>query len=320
MIEHPKEFRRIYMVSSAVFSAASCIYGWAAPLGAALGLAVNLTEDNRKSNQNEFYHVVENALDRTRQSITTSARQEILEQLCQMEVEPDSLSELIKKTEAYQTHYCTEMDVKEILNLFEIFFREEIAKVPHLSNLYILSTGFVTLEKLKLMNEILIKDDNKLDEIQNEVSGINKKLTEARKICVRCLNSFAFILVAMAVFLGLGIFLFHSYNETIVWIAPICYGISDFLIFFLSKEGYVFISMREGISKKYNLNISERRWKVVATFIIPIIITVSCFWIIFYATSMRNDNLIYPTIGLILGNIVSILLKEARSKQYEYED
>lgn len=45
MVEHPKVFRRIYMVSSAVFSAASGVYGWAAPLGAALGLAANLTED-----------------------------------------------------------------------------------------------------------------------------------------------------------------------------------------------------------------------------------------------------------------------------------
>ncbi|MBD5544594.1 MAG: hypothetical protein HDR01_10250 [Lachnospiraceae bacterium] len=319
MTEHPKEIRRIYMVSSAVFSAASCVYGWAAPLGAALGLAVNLTEDAKQSDKEEFDFVVEAALRRTRQSISSSAKQNILEELCQMEVEPDSLSELIKKTEAYQTHYCTGADAKEILNMFEMFFRDEIAKNPHLSNLYVLSTGFVTLEKLELMNKILIKDDKKLDKIQQDVSDINRKLVEAKKTCVRCLNSIAFILVAMAVFLGIGIFSSHTYDKMIIWIAPVCYGISDFLIFFLGKEGYVFMSMREGILR-YNLKISERRWKMIATFIIPTFLTVGCFWIILCAVDMRSDRLIIPTLGLILGNVVSIMLKGARFEEREIED
>ncbi len=317
MIEHPKKLRKIYMVSSAVFSAASGAYGWLAPFGAALGLAVNITEDSKESNIEEFDDAVETALERTRESISSSAKHKILEELCEMEVEPDSLSELIKKTEAYQSHYCTESDVKEILNMFEMFFRDEISKRPHLSNLYVLSTGFVTLEKLKLMNDILIQDDKKLDDIHNEVSGINKKIIEVQKICVRCLNSIAFILIAMAVFLGTGIFLLHTYDRMMITIAPICYGVSEFLVFFLSREGYIFMSMREGIVRKYYLKIGEKVWKIVVTLIVPIILTVSCFWIIYFAIDIREENILVSTIGLAGGNIVSTLLKEARFERRE---
>ena len=48
MKKQPKNIRRICMVSSAAFSAASGIYGWAAPIGAALGLAVNMTESEKR--------------------------------------------------------------------------------------------------------------------------------------------------------------------------------------------------------------------------------------------------------------------------------
>jgi len=139
MIEQPEHIRIICMVSSAVFSAASCVYGWAAPLGAMLGLAVNLTEGDRSDNIKDFSHAVEAAIKRTKQSITSDSKQSIFEELCQFEIKPDTLKELIEKTEAYQRHYCTELDIKEIINVFEMYFRDEIAKSPHLSNLYILS-------------------------------------------------------------------------------------------------------------------------------------------------------------------------------------
>ena len=84
MIEHPKKLRKIYMVSSAVFSAASGAYGWLAPFGAALGLAVNITEDSKESNIEEFDDAVETALERTRESISSSAKHKILEELCEI--------------------------------------------------------------------------------------------------------------------------------------------------------------------------------------------------------------------------------------------
>ena len=92
MFEHPKQLRKIYMVSSAVFSAASGAYGWLAPFGAALGLAVNLTEDSKESNIEEFEKAVETTLERTKERMSSDAKQKILDELCEMEVDPDSLS------------------------------------------------------------------------------------------------------------------------------------------------------------------------------------------------------------------------------------
>lgn len=40
--KHPKSIRKIYMVSLAAFSAASCVYGRTVPLGAALSLTARL--------------------------------------------------------------------------------------------------------------------------------------------------------------------------------------------------------------------------------------------------------------------------------------
>lgn len=90
--------------------------------------------------------------------------------------------------------------------------------------------------------------------------------------------------------------------------------------FFLSRDGYIFTSIREGIVKKYYLKIGEKVWKIVVTFIIPIILAVSCFWIIYYAIDMREENILVSTIGLVGGNIISTLLKEARFERREYHN
>lgn len=308
MIGQPKMIRRIYMISSAVFSAASCVYGWAAPLGAALGLAVNLTEDNKESNINEFAMAIDCALDRTYNSITSDTKRKIIEELRQIEVEPDSLNELIKKTEAYQYKYCTEADVKEILSIFDVFFRDEISKRPYLSNLYILSTGFVTIEKLKQINDIIVSDEKKLGNIEEKVSGINKMLIEAKKIYADCMNGIVYILVSLAIFLGLNIFLFPSYHRVEVLVAPICYSISAFLVYYVKNERSVFLSMN--LLNRFELEIGEVIYKLIGNFFIPIILTVSCFWMILWVLNIKDNNLFYSTTGLVIGNIISILIKK----------
>lgn len=53
-------------------------------------------------------------------------------------------------------------------------------------------------------------------------------------------------------------------------------------------------------------------WKIFATFIVPLILTVSCFWIIVCATDLKNSDLPFLTLALVLGNIVSTMLKETR--------
>lgn len=325
MAKRPKQFRRICMVSSAVFNAASGVYGWMALLGAALGLAVDLTEYN-KSNIDEFNSAVDDALELTRKTSSSNTKRKILDELYEMEVEPDTLGELIKKTDAYRTQYCKEAEVKEINNVFESFFRDEISKRPQLSNLFILSTGFATLEKLKSINDILIKDEEKLDNIQNEVVETNKVLAEIKNSFLECVNSISFILVAMAVFLGINIFTGYAYDRMMIEIAPICYGISEFFVFFLKKNGFITLShsmtdrwgIRGRIEEIYR-KINNVYLKIITEFVIPISITVACFWIILLSIRIDKEILLFATFSLICGNVVSIWLKNTKSDRMKYE-
>lgn len=278
-----------------------------------VGLVTNLTEDEKKL---EFNPAVKAAMKRTREQMTSPSKQAILDEFDQLEVDPNSLGELIKKAEAYQTQYCTEADVKEILVVFDSYFKIEIAKRPVLSSLYVLSNSFATLDKLKAINQILTNNENKMSNIQADVSKMSNIFTQAQMYVLGCLNSIAFILVATAIFWGMGIFSSTPYSDrTIVLVAPICYGISDFLMFFLSKGGYAFVSLRDGFLKKYNMKADGRVSKIFVTVTMPVLLTVSCFWIILWSIGVNGTELVFPTLYLIFGQVVSVILKEARSAQ-----
>lgn len=299
------------MVSSAALSMVSVAWIPAAIPSAVLGLVVNLTEDEKKL---EFNSAVKAAIKRTREQMTSPSKQAILDELDQLEIEPNSLGELIKKAEAYQTQYCTETDVKEILVVFDSYFKIEIAKRPVLSSLYVLSNSFATLDKLKAINQILTNNEDKMNNIQADVSKMSNILTQAHVYVLGFFNSIAFILVASAIFLGMGIFSPSPYSDrTIVLVAPICYGISDFLMFFLSKGGYAFISLRDGFLK--NMRTDGKVSKIIVTVTMPVLLTVSCFWIILWSIGVNGTELVFPTLYLIFGQVVSVILKEARSVQ-----
>ena len=82
------------MVSSAALSMVSVAWIPATIPSAVLGLVVNLTEDEKKL---EFNSAVEAAIKRTREQMTSPSKQAILDELDQLEIEPNSLGELIKK-------------------------------------------------------------------------------------------------------------------------------------------------------------------------------------------------------------------------------
>lgn len=275
-----------------------------------------MTEDQQRDIQIEFEEAVNNALEKTKRAMSSDSKKKILNELCQLEVDTDGLTEIIKKTETYRMKYCTEADAKEIVEVFEMYFREEIAKRKTLSNAYILSTGFMTLEKLKKINDILYANEEKLDTINGEVSKISKTIEDAKNICIRCFNSIAFILVGMAVFLGIGIFVYPNCDRNLIFIVPFCYGITDFLTFFLTMEHFITKSIQEVAVGKWHLNIIKiQKNKII--FLVQMLMTISSFWIIIFVTDIGNDiNILGTTIGVLLGNFVSISLKSLMNKNY----
>lgn len=237
-----KRIRKICMVSSAAFSAASGCYGWLAPVGAALGFAVDISKDKVVSTHEEFDEAVTEALKSTKEELGPKER--IIEELGEWEWVSEPLDKLIEKTDYYQSQYLTAADTREIVEIFEKYFKEEIIKRPSLSNLYMLSMESAALEKLekiKIIVNILGENRIKLDDIQKELRNTDKKITLMHQIYMKYIRSIVFIIVAMVIFWGRGLLLNHTYDRMMIVIVPFCYIIAESIIFILSIDGNVMI-------------------------------------------------------------------------------
>lgn len=193
-----KNIKKICLVSSAAFSAATCVWPWTAPIASVLGLYTSIDTGKRPELETEFKNVVKASLEKTRNDLTTKDSIKIIDELSSDVVRPDNLDKLISETNTYRSQYCTELDRKRIIDIFDVYFKEELCKSGALSNYYTLTAGAVTLESIKCANEALLKQGEKLSDIQHNVKEINAKVTKALSICRTLLNECGFILIAVA--------------------------------------------------------------------------------------------------------------------------
>lgn len=193
-----KNFKTICLVSSAAFSAASCVWPWTAPIGATLGLYASINTTDRPKLEEEFTSAVDTALKRTKNSLTTVDSKNIIDELSSDIVRPDNLDDLISETETFRRQYCTTIDKKRIVDIFEMHFREEVCRCDTLSNYYLLAAGTVTLETIKSVNDALTKQDKKLSAIKQGVDKINHNTNQILAILNVLLREGGFILIAVA--------------------------------------------------------------------------------------------------------------------------
>ena len=337
MFEHPKQLRRIYMVSSTTFGIASLVYGWMAPLGAVIGLAVKLTVDRRTENEEAFTKAVEATISKMKKTINSDSNKAILEELLAFEIEPDNLSDLIKKTEAYRTKYCTNANVTELVNIFDSFLRDEVSQSESLSHLFLLSQGLLTLDKLQMINDIICISDTKLNKIKDDIAEMRDGVSDVRsdvsdiKSSMEGFSTWAgnalrfiadgivFVLLSMAVFLVLGIFLFSAYDRIHLIVVPICYGISYCLSHAIVAKDSKITGWILNRRKHAEYLRGKRKWlycvyrKLVNPYhTFSILLSVSCFLIINLAIYQGDDySLVTPIIGIILGNVFGMLLRNA---------
>lgn len=193
-----KMFKTICLVSSAAFSAASCVWPWTAPIGAGLGLYANIETKNQPELEAEFTVAVDNALSKTRNNLTTDDSKRIIDELSSDIVRPDNLDDLISKTDTYRSQYCTALDKKRIVEMFDVYFSKEVCKCELLSNYYLLAAGKVTLEKIKGVSDALLKQDKELTVIEKNVNEINSKAAKIIAIFNVLLSECGFVLIAVA--------------------------------------------------------------------------------------------------------------------------
>ena len=193
-----KVFKKICLVSSAAFSAASCVWPWTAPIGAGLGLFANIDIKNQPELEVEFTAAVDVALSRTRNNLTTDDSKRIIDELSSDIVRPDNLDDLISKTDTYRSQYCTALDKKRIVEMFDIYFSKEVCKCAVLSNYYLLAAGTVTLEKIKGVSDALLKQDKELTLIEQDVNEINNKAAKILAVFNALLSECGFVIIAVA--------------------------------------------------------------------------------------------------------------------------
>lgn len=231
-----ENFKRICLVSSAAFSAATCVWPWTAPIGAALGLYASIDTEDRSELEKEFTTAVDAALKKTKNDLNTEDSKKIIDELSSNIVRPDNLDELISKTDTYRFQYCTVVDKKRIVDTFEMYFKEEVCRCDTLSNYYLLAAGTVTLETIKSVNDALIQQDKKISAIQQGVDKINSTTSYILAILRTLSSECGFVLIAVAGCLFVALVL--SVHVPLFYIhVVVCYSLSS--VFTLSILGAI---------------------------------------------------------------------------------
>lgn len=224
-----KTVRKICLASSTLFNLTSCLNNWTAPIATALGCVVTWSDELSASLSDEYDAAIMDALELTKKRTSSPSQLKIIDELIGTSVTPENMEDLIKKTDSFQTQYCTDNEAKNILGIFEICFRECVPKYELLSRYYILSTGVVSLEQLEKIYEAMKSEQESIMEVKADTADIKHKLYKFEDFFKKCLYELAFALISVAAFLFLGIFLTLTYASSWHLAALICYIIASVL-------------------------------------------------------------------------------------------
>ena len=313
-LELDKKIRKVFMASESVFSLAAITYGWMAPLGTLFGVINDLTIDKPDSLRQEMDEAALEALEMICKTTSSDSYKRIAEELKVVVPNPDSIEEFIEQTQTFQTEYNTNNDKLAIIKMFDANFAVTASKKEHLSHFYLLTTGVITGNQVYKIYSLLQDDDKKLDHIQADVSEIKGVGHRIKEFITISMNGLINVLVSMAVFLLVSFAIFPYRSKDMVSVAFWSYAISETLMFFWREERYMQMMKRgKMVGLLESTNMYFRKWDKVLHYILPVILTISSFWLI-YGTGDRMD--IETTVALsgvlALGAIISILLKTTK--------
>lgn len=231
-----KTVRKICLASSNLFNLTSCVYNWTAPIATALGCVVTWTDELSESLSDEYDAAIMEALELTKKRTSSSSQLKILDELIGTPVTPENLDDLIKKTESFQTQYCTNQDAKRIIEIFEVCFRECVPNHELLSRYYILSTGVASLEELKKICEAMKSEHENIRAIKADTANIIHTLSIFDELVKECFYELAFALISVATFLFFGVFSTYGFAPSWYLVALICYIIASVLTQVIEKK------------------------------------------------------------------------------------
>lgn len=291
-----KAVRKICLASSILFNLATYVFNWTAPIGAALGCVVTWTDDLSESLSEQFEAAIKEALELTEQRTSSASQHKILKELSSTTVTPESLPDLIKQTESYQVQYCTDIDAKKIIEIFEICFRECVSAYDELSKYYILSTGTATLEQLKVICEVMNAQHENIMVIKDDTAEIKRTISKFENIFTRCTYELAFALISITLFLFVGFF--SEYGFFPIW-------------YLLALISYIFAGIMSYVLKK-NINfeiMSKKPYCFIPIFMYGLL-SLACFSLLATAMGKRNSfDSLAATLSVLAGGLFGSMVR-----------
>ncbi len=308
-----KKIRKVCLISKSLFAITAKAYGWTEPLGAMFGMISDITEDKPESLQKEMETATNQALELLYKNAPSNTYKKIAKELMAYMPNPDNIDEMMTKAMEYQEEYYTDNDKKNVMALFDRYFSMAASGMEQLSRYYTLSTGAITKDNVLKVYKLLQEDDEKLDNIQNdvtEIKGMGTKAFECIMNSARLLsNTVSVVLASMAVFLFLGTALFRNYNRDMMWFVLLGYGAAEVLMYFWDNEKITFfsrITLMRSMEK-------EKRWtealRTVLLYILPIISVIVVFWLTY---GMGSETMGITSFELAAGSFAGIIFRETK--------
>lgn len=309
-----KPIKKICLASASLFALSAYTEGWFVALGAALGYAADLIDENgyHMSCAEELHNAIFKAVELAKSRSLSQSQIRVLDELVTEQVQPENIGQLIEKSEAFQTQYCTIQDKKEIIDLFEACFREIVPEYPKLCRLYIQSTGIASLEQLKEISKIMFENTESIASIRHETNKISahtsviaKSVKEIEQFIALCTREIAFSFVSMAIFLLLGIFAINKYNEIWTPYAVASYIISSFVMCYLEKSIHL-LSFNKELKDVKMLDFSR------TVFIEPVtysLISIALFLMLVMQATNNQVNLDVAVFCFLGGGYVGQIMK-----------
>ena len=325
----PVKIKNICMLSSASLGIIALFFSGADPISKFFGFSATvLTQIKELTSKkddlwDEFAKATDSAWKSTRYRLTDSMIR-IWEELdndndffsklmCNDYLNEDkniNLPVIIQSTEQYRVQYCTNKDAREMIGIFENELVKAISKYPALSQFYSLSIAYSTHDKIQQLIDLVENNTIEIGKMSKSVSDVHQKFNKLENICNKCFSDIIFIIISTAIFFIIGTIIFEGYNELVTFTVPVCYIISDVLIFFLRQE----LNM-DNLIDRYLKNYPQKKKDKFIKYVLPAILS-TCGLIIVYCTINPDMvELLQSICGLTVGCWSGKALKEVLKKE-----
>lgn len=350
MKEYEKKLiSRICLLGNAAFTALSAINSYFAIPAAALSVAPYFWEipfshkiDYHEHLVRELNEVINEAIIKTKDIVEERKYNEqldeqqlkVIKEILEPSLEISDVNAWIYNAEKCSQDYSNMPYVNEIVDIFNVFFIEEISKNNVLCQICLLNTGKSTLTELKKIQRIVqdtnqkvtsindgIDDMNQeVSNISREVSGMNQEISKFSIVLKKfnifitnVIDSSVFSMVSMSVFVLLSIFAggklggnVNYQKNALFWIVPLSYFIPDII---LNIYGF-----KLHFKNRYS---PLMQWilKFVSSFLIRILSSVTFFSILSQFLGIVDISIFgLLVLFFVAGNIIGQILVNIMSK------